>query len=39
MTRRVAIIETEAVKAAGLERVPLWEFFQPAELNRDVSNW
>jgi len=39
VTQGVAIMETEAVEVAGLERVPLWEFFQPAELNRDVSNW
>jgi tRNA (mo5U34)-methyltransferase len=39
VTRRLAVVETEAIVVPGLEHEALWRFFPGAELNADVSNW
>lgn len=39
LTIDIAVIETQAIKLAGNDEVPLWQFFPGAELNADPSNW
>jgi tRNA (mo5U34)-methyltransferase len=39
VTRELAVIETAAIRIAGYDPVPLWEFYESNELNADVSNW
>jgi len=39
VTGELAVVETEAFIAPGLEHEAMWRFFPGAELNGDVSNW
>ncbi len=39
VTRELAVIETAAMEAPGLEDRALWEFYGDDELDGDTSNW